>query len=104
MSQEKKVIANTVQTVRETTELFYQQKVQEGYTKMQDTIAGIMQVVDVLHDYKCAHEEFSLDEARIAGSLTEAMNAMEAGDTVLLADILEYDFIEYLEELSEEIV
>lgn len=70
---------------------------------MQDAIAGIMQVVDVLHEYKCAHEEFLLDETRIAGSLTEAMNAMEAGDTVLLADILEYDFIEYLQELSSEL-
>lgn len=103
MSQEKKVITNTVQTVRGTTELFYQQKDKEGYIKMQDTIAGIMQVVDVLHEYKCVHEEFSLDETRIAGALTEAMNAMEAGDTVLLADILEYDFIEYLQELSLEL-
>lgn len=100
MCQEKQIITNTVQAVRETTELFYQEKVQEGYAKMQDTIASIMQVVDVLHEYKSTHEEFPLDETRIAGSLTDAVNAMEAGDTVLLADILEYDFIEYLEELS----
>jgi len=99
MCQEKKVITDTVRIVRETTELFYQQKVKEGYAKMQDTIAGIMKVVDALHEYKSAHEEFPLDEARIVGSLTEAVNAMEAGDTVLLADILEYDFIEYLQEL-----
>lgn len=103
MCQEKKIIVNAVQLIRETTELFYQQRVKEGYNKMQDTIAGIMQVVDVLHEYKSVHEEFSLDETRIAGSLTEAMNAMEAGDTVLLADILEYDFIEYLQELSSEL-
>lgn len=103
MCQEKQIITNTVQTIRKTTELFYQEKVQEGYTVMQDTIAAIMQVVDALHEYKCSHEEFSLDEIRIADSLTEAVNAMEAGDTVLLADILEYDFIEYLEELSKEL-
>ncbi len=103
MCQEKQIITNTVQSIRETTELFYQEKVQEGYAKMQDTIASVMQVVNVLHEYKCNHEEFSLDEARIASSLTEAMNAMEVGDTVLLADILEYDFIEYLEELSTEL-
>ncbi len=103
MCQEKKVIVDAIQIVRETTELFYQQKIQEGYTKMQDAIAGIMQVVDVLHEYKSVHEEFSLDENRIVGSLTEAMNAMETGDTVLLADILEYDFIEYLQELSSEL-
>ena len=103
MCEEKKIIASTVQMVRETTELFYQQKAAEGYAKMQETIAGIMQVADALHEYKCAHEEFPLEEARIAGSLTDAVNAMEAGDTVLLADILEYDFIEYLQELSSKL-
>ncbi len=99
MSQESKVIENTIAVIRETTELFYQQKTKEAYAKMQDTLTCIVQVVDTLHEYKCANEDFGLEETRIAASLTDAMNAMEAGDTVLLADILEYDFIEYLQEL-----
>lgn len=103
MGQEKKIVEDTIQVIRETTELFYQQKVNEAYKKMQDTLTSILQTVDTLHEYKCADEGFSLNEERVAASLTEAMNAMEAGDTVLLADILEYDFIEYLQELLAEI-
>lgn len=102
MAQEKKIVEDTIQVIRKTTELFYQQKTKEAYGSMQDTLSGIMQVVDVLHAYKLEHENFSLEEERIASSLTEAMNAMEAGDTVLLADVLEYDFIEYLQEMLAE--
>lgn len=102
MGQEKKIVKNTIQVIRETTELFYQQKVKEAYGKMQDTLTSISQTVDALHEYKSVNEGFALEEERIVASLTEAMNAMKAGDTVLLADILEYDFIEYLEELLPE--
>lgn len=102
MSQEKKIVENAVYTIKETTELFYQQKVKEGYAKMEGTIAAILQAVDTLHAYKMEHEAFSLEEERLAASLTEAMQAMEAGDVVLLADVLEYDFVEYIQELLAE--
>lgn len=102
MSQEKKIVESAVQIIKETTELFYQQKTAEAYEKMQETLGAILQAVDILHEYKCANESFSLEEERIAVSLTEAMQAMESGDTVLLADILEYDFVEYLQELLAE--
>lgn len=102
MSQEKRAVENAVAVIRENTELFYQQKVAEGYAKMENTLAAILQAVDILHEYKNVHEEFNMEEERIAASLTEAMQAMEAGDTVLLADILEYDFVEYLQELLAE--
>lgn len=102
MGQEKTVVQNTVKTVRETTELFYQQKTQEGYVKMQDTLNSILNAVDTLHAYKVSHEEFPLEEQRLVNALTDAMNAMEEADTVLLADILEYDFAEYLQELAEQ--
>lgn len=99
MGQEKKVVETTIQIIRETTELFYQQKVKEAYAKMQETIDNILKAVDVLHEYMVKNEGFGLEEERLVTSLTDAMNAMQAGDTVLLADILEYDFVEYLQEL-----
>lgn len=102
MSQERKAVETAVEVIRENTELFYQQKAAEGYAKMENTLAAILQAVDILHEYKNAHEGFRLEEERIAASLTEALQAMEAGDTVLLSDILEYDFVEYLQELLAE--
>lgn len=102
MSQEKEIVENTIHVIQETTELFYQQKVKEAYNKMQETIDHILKAVDILHAYKSGHEAFGLEEERLVTSLTDAMNAMQAGDTVLLADILEYDFVEYLQELTEQ--
>lgn len=102
MGQEKEIVENAIQIIRETTELFYQQKVKEAYNKMQETIDHMVKAVDILHGYKSEHEAFGLEEERLVTSLTDAMNAMQEGDTVLLADILEYDFVEYLQELTEQ--
>lgn len=101
MGMEKDIINKTVTAVKTTTELFYQQKNAEGYASMEQCIASIMEMVNVLHAYKETNPEFPFDEERIVASLTEAMQAMEAQDLVLLADILEYDFVEYLTELAE---
>lgn len=102
MSQEKQTVLNAIQAIRENTELFYQQKTQEAYIKMQDTINFILQAVEALNQYAAGHEGFAVDSQRLVTSLTEAMNAMEEKDEILLADILEYDFVEYLQELTEE--
>lgn len=101
MAQEKECILQTIRIIQQTTELFYRQKQEEGFQKMQDTVAAITQMVDKLHQYKEEHENFAYDELVVVKSLTEAMDAIEAGDTVLLADILEYDFVEYLQEAIE---
>lgn len=101
MEQEKECVERTIRIIQQTTELFYRQKQTEGFQKMQDTVAAITQMVDTLHQYKEEHENFAYDEMAVVKALTEAMDAMEAGDTVLLADILEYDFVEYLQEAVE---
>ena len=103
MSQEKKIVEETIEEIKKTTELFYNGKKEEAYNQMQEAISVIIQMVDVLHEYHCEHESFSFDEKRVATALTEAMQAMEAGDTTLVADILEYDFVEYLQELLTKI-
>lgn len=101
MSQIRKNIRDVIDIIQSTTELFYQQKTAEGYAAMDQTIGAIGQVVESLHQYKQTEEGFDFDEARVAASLTEALEAMEQKDTVLLADVLEYDFVEYLKELEE---
>lgn len=99
MVEEKKCVLKTIDIIQQTTELFYQQKERDGFQQMNQTVAAITEMVDVLHQYKEGNASFAYDEAQVLKSLTEAMEAMEAGDTVLLADILEYDFVEYLQEV-----
>lgn len=42
-----------------------------------------------------------MDDKKIFSILSNAMEALESDDKVLLADILQYDFIEYIESLVE---
>lgn len=102
MSEKKKVIENTIEALQETVDLFYQQKKNEALNKLNSVLGQLMNAVDTLFAYKSEHEEFPLDDSKVTESLKDAMNALQSGDHVLLADILQYDFLEYMQELSEQ--
>lgn len=101
MSSEKNILIETITSIHDNTELFYQQKKSEGYAMMQQTIGKITEIVDVLHGYKEGHPDFPYDEMQVLSSLSEIVEAMEKKDTVLLSDILEYDFVEYLQGVAD---
>lgn len=101
MSQQKKLVEKSVKEVEEVIELFYQQKLQEALNKFETVIGGIMIAVDALFTYKAEHEEFIFDEITLTNTLKDTMQALEDGDMVLLADILQYDYLEYIQELLD---
>lgn len=101
MSQQKDTVQKSVKEVEEVVELFYQQKLKEALTKFEVIIGGMMTAIDVLFTYRIEHEEFSLDEVKITNTLKDAMGALQDSDMVLLADILQYDYLEYMNELLE---
>ena len=102
MNKEKEVMKNEMEEIKEDIDIFYQQRTGEGLKKFDCVLDKVSNIVNCLFGYKEKHEEFSLNEERMKESLTEAMNALEERDFILLADILQYDFIEYVEELIEE--
>lgn len=101
MNQKKELVVNTIERIKETVDLFYQQKQKTALNELNTVLVDITASIDVLFEYKAAHTEFALDEAKITESLKEAMEALQNMDTVLLADILQYDFVEYMEELVQ---
>lgn len=101
MSQQKDIVKKSVTEIEEVVELFYQQKLQEALDKFQGVIGSIMTAIDTLFTYKAEHKEFELDEVKITNTLKDAMGALEDRDMVLLADILQYDYLEYMNELLE---
>ena len=102
MSQEKQMVTETLQQLGENMELFYQQKQAEALNMFQGMLGELLTMVDTLFAYRDSHDAFTLDEEKMKNSLTEAMNALEEGDLVLLADVIQYDFIEYVQELTEQ--
>lgn len=101
MSQQKDIVIKSVKEIEEVVELFYQQKLQEALAKFEGVIGGMMTVIDTLFTFRAEHEGFVFDEAKITNTLKDAMGALEDRDMVLLADILQYDYLEYMNELLE---
>ena len=102
MGAEKDLVKNTLEELKENVDLFYQQKTGEALKGFDSVLGKVLHLVDTLFSYKEEHDDFALDEDKIKETLTEAMNALEEKDMILLADIIQYDFVEYLEGLVED--
>ena len=101
MTEQKKIVQKTLEDVRETVDLFYQQKDAEAFEKFIITLEEMTNAIDVLHTYKSNHDNFKMDENKVCDILKDAMEALQNSDSVLLADILQYDFVEYIEEIID---
>lgn len=99
MSQEKELVGKTLEQIEQNMELFYQQKTSEALGEFQQVLTELIKMVDTLFEYCDNHDGFSLDEEKVKNALTEAMNALEEGDLILLADVIQYEFVEYVKEL-----
>lgn len=87
--------------IAKTTELFYTQKEAEGYAAFGELLTPLSTILDKLFSLQQSGEKSEMDVSGIMPLLNEAMNAMEARDSILLADILQYDLTEQLEKLAE---
>lgn len=74
-----------------TADLLYRQKIEEAKQSMTTTIDLITQVIGQITD------EDKINKLVVI--LNEALNAMEEDDNVLLADIIQYDLMELIENL-----
>lgn len=101
MSKEKELVKKVLEEVKENIALFYQQKTGEALQQFGDVLGKVMNMVDILFQYKEGHDAFPLDEEKVKTSLTEALAALEEKDMILFADIIQYDFVEYLEDLVQ---
>ena len=99
MQNIKEKLKNTLTEVEEVVELFYQQKNKEAYLKMNDVISSLVDTINTLYIYKTEDDTFEFNENMLKNALTETLSALEAGDTILLADILRYEIIEQFEKM-----
>lgn len=101
MSEQKELVLKTIEDVKDTVDLFYQQKDAEAFGKFITVLEEMAEAIDALFIYKTEHEGFEMDEAKVCDILKDAMGALQNTDSVLLADILQYDFVEYIEEIVD---
>jgi hypothetical protein len=92
-------VKNTICEIGEVADLFYMQKNNDAYNKLSGTL---IQISDIL--YKLSTDVdmgMKIDVNKLNQILYEAMNAIENKDSVLLADILQYELVEQFNNLLE---
>jgi hypothetical protein len=89
-----------IREIVDVTDELYQEKLNQGYNKLNNTLSNIINLADELFALS-KENKIEFNEQRFLGNLTNAMKAMEEKDTVLLADILVYDISRQLLEIIE---
>lgn len=97
----KKEIPALLENITEKAELLYQQHIpQEDFEKMLIDIQGIVEFFFVYHQ---ENTNFPLDEDHMKEIFIEAVSATEDEDYTLMADLITYDFVDYVNELYKKL-
>jgi hypothetical protein len=95
-------INRILEEIAQVTDMLYQQKLNEGYEKLNGTLTNLINVTEKIFEYK-QHNSITFDENKFIGGLSQAMNAMELKDSVLLADILLFEIAKQLKDMLAQI-
>ncbi len=90
IAMDKNMVQTVIDEIGEISELLYQENFSEGYTKLAQLLKQMSVMTADLTDEET--------QAEFVGILRPAMEALEVRDATLLADILQYDLKEKLEE------
>jgi len=80
------------------TDALYRQDVKPAYEKLNPLLSGLTLLLDQIYQELNVNNAMDFDFNHIMLKLSEALQAMEERDTVLLADILKYEIAEQLNE------
>lgn len=103
MADLKNELQDIIENIGELTDSFYQQDNENGYLKLYTMLGDMTTVVDNLFLYNNNNKDLIFDDTKLIGGLTDAMNALEKKDTVLLADILQYDILEQFNQIVNQL-
>lgn len=85
--------------IQKISNLLYQQKRSESFVEFTELLNELSMVSEQLFILK-RQGEITFNELDYVNTLTEAMNALESKDDVLVADILNYELTNQLEEIN----
>lgn len=97
----KNMILEATKTIEDNTSLFYQQKNKEAYEMLDSTLTLLISTINEILELKNENKELNIDEFEINTVLESSMKAIEAGDTILLSDILFFDLKPLLEQIID---
>ena len=83
--------------------LLYQQNQSEAFTQLLFLINELSSLATHLFAEENADILSGIEQKQLLSALNESMNALEKRDDVLLADILNYDLTDLLDELEKQL-
>lgn len=96
MFELKKNIETVINRIDENTNLFYQNRSVIAYKNLDETLRLIGNLVDEILIYEEETLGEKVSDSELVRILSEAMNALEIRDELLLSDVLQYDLKEFL--------
>lgn len=99
MNELRLALQESIQSIEQTTELFYQQKIEAGYIELQNTLSILSNTINNLYIHLADGKDIGSYGDKLVYVLREAMRAMEIKDTILLSDILQYELKEVVEQI-----
>ena len=96
MNKGRNEIINTLDHIQEVTEMFYQQNNKEAFDCLLNILDEITDMIDIMSYYSKETLEFEFDDNKVYNMLKQIMEALETGDEIMMADILQYDFCDYI--------
>lgn len=100
LKQEIQLLSDAIQ---KTTELFYTQREAEAYQAFGIILTPMANLWNSLFILQRAEGKPEFDEQEIVRLLSEAVKAMEERDGILLADILQYDFLDQMDQIAKQL-
>ena len=95
----KIMIRDAIKSIEDNTSLFYQQKSKEGFEMLNNTLGLLINTTSGILGSQKDRSGLYIDEQELNVVLTNAMNTIEIGDTILLSDILYFDLKPLLERI-----
>lgn len=99
----KNRITVILEEIERISNLIYQQKQADAIQFFAILLNELTIITEQLFSMKNQGILNNFNEQNYLKNLTEAMNALESGDVVLLADILKYDLTEQFEETMKQL-
>lgn len=98
MKELVKEIDNVINELQQIVDLLYKQDKDNAYLKLNTGLISLSNLIDSIYRFNINNENYTFDVNKLTLALTEGLNAMELFDLTLLADILNYEIIELLNE------
>lgn len=83
------------------TDYFYQQNNDEGYNYLNKLINILIEITNEISNLKSKELSVGIEDKQLLSTLSEALEALEKKDFILLSDILNYDMNELLDAILE---